>query len=286
MRLGGHLGKPTQALQAWLHSSNSGITPFPVTRWWVSRWDFWALDITQSDQPHRIGGVSFTRKAGTGALYRPKLRFEEWQEQGRGAYESWVLFTATGQMRDTLLALTERAGYCHFQDPEQIMADHLKRISEILFHRRSGFQWLAQAAFLSLLAFVVTSHPVAPLLRIVRTSAPRNRKRDMPAEVENHIRAHIAEPLRVEDLARHVRLGPSAFAHAYRRLAGESPHRTILRLKMEAAKRLLVQDGFSVKETADRLGFSSEFQFSRCFKRLEGLAPTGHVRAMTTKKHQ
>jgi AraC-like DNA-binding protein len=38
-----------------------------------------------------------------------------------------------------------------------------------------------------------------------------------------------------------------------------------------------------VKETAARLGFSTEFQFSRCFKRMEGRSPTAHVRAMTEK---
>lgn len=78
-------------------------------------------------------------------------------------------------------------------------------------------------------------------------------------------------------------LGLSTFAHTYRKLSGESPYRSIIRLKLEAAKRLLLQERLSVKETAARLGYSSEFQLSRCFKRMEGRSPSAHVRAMTEK---
>jgi hypothetical protein len=59
--------------------------------------------------------------------------------------------------------------------------------------------------------------------------------------------------------------------------------RRLSALKMQAAKRLLLQESLSVKETAARLGYSSEFQFSRCFTRMEGRSPSAHVRAMTEK---
>jgi AraC-like DNA-binding protein len=78
-------------------------------------------------------------------------------------------------------------------------------------------------------------------------------------------------------------MSTSAFAHAYPRLAGESPYCTVRRLKLEAAKRFLLQDGLSVKECAERLGFSSEFHFSRLFKRLEGLSPTRYRHVLTEK---
>jgi len=75
----------------------------------------------------------------------------------------------------------------------------------------------------------------------------------------------------------------SAFAHAYPRRAGESPNRTVRRLKLEAAKRFLLQDGLNVKECAERLGFSSEFHFSRLFKRVEGMSPSDYRRALMEK---
>jgi AraC-like DNA-binding protein len=35
---------------------------------------------------------------------------------------------------------------------------------------------------------------------------------------------------------------------------------------------------------ARRLGYSSEFQFSRSFKRFEGVSPTAYFKSMTTKQ--
>ena len=65
--------------------------------------------------------------------------------------------------------------------------------------------------------------------------------------------------------------------------AGEPPYRTVLRLKVQAAKQLLLSVGLSVKATAAQLGFPSEFQFSRTFKLVEGVAPKRYVQALTSK---
>lgn len=284
MQLGGHLEKSRQYLQAWLHSANSGTTHFASTRWWQSCWKWWVLDVSHADQPQRInGGAEFIRKAGMVALYRPNLRFEEWQKEGGLAHESWILFTAKGQMLRALNALTNPHGYCHFEDPESIAPQRIGQISRELFCRQSGFEWRAQAAFLDLLALAATAKPTAPRLHIIRTTQDLPAKPNLQSKVEKHIRSRIAEMLTVEDLARHAGLGLSTFAHTYRKLSGETPYQTIVRLKLEAAKRLLVNENLSVKATAYRLGFSSEFQFSRCFKRMEGRSPSAHVRAMTEK---
>lgn len=284
MQLGGHLEKSRQNLQAWLHSANSGTTHFASTRWWQSCWKWWVLDVSHADQPQRINGCAeFIRKAGMVALYRPNLRFEEWQKEGGLAHESWILFTAKGQMLRALNALTNPHGYCHFEDPESIAPQRIGQISRELFCRQSGFEWRAQAAFLDLLALAATAKPTAPRLHIIRTTQDLPAKPNLQSKVEKHIRSRIAEMLTVEDLAHHAGLGLSTFAHTYRKLSGETPYQTIVRLKMEAAKRLLVNENLSVKATAYRLGFSSEFQFSRCFKRMEGRSPSAHVRAMTEK---
>jgi AraC-like DNA-binding protein len=78
----------------------------------------------------------------------------------------------------------------------------------------------------------------------------------------------------LEDLAHHAGFGLSTFAHIYRKPSGETPCQSIVLLKMEAAKRLLPQDGLSAKETVALLGFSTELQFTRsASKRTEGRSP-------------
>jgi AraC-like DNA-binding protein len=179
-----------------------------------------------------------------------------------------------------LRKLTGRANWCHVRDPDHVIADRLRRIGEWLFHRQPGFELLAQGAFVELLGRLVTAQPDGPQQKVLRLPVPASERKDLPGRVENFIRARLTDPLRVTDLAQHVGLSASALAHAYPALAGESPHRTIQRLKLEAAKRLLLREGLSVKEAAARLGFSSEFHFSRLFKQLEGIAPQEYRRAL------
>jgi AraC-like DNA-binding protein len=286
MQFGGHLGESKQVLHGWLHSANSGTTHFSCTRWWRSRWNWWVLDVTRSEQPQRIGDTEFLRRPGAVALYRPNLSFEEWQEKGRSAHESWILFTVSGPMLRALQALTSLCGYCHLEDPESIVPSRIGEISRELFYRQPGFEWRAQASFLELLALVATANSAAPCLSVICSTREFSSKPGLQSKVENHIRSRIAEPLTVKDLALHLGLGLSTFAHTYRKLSGETPYRTIVRLKMEVAKRLLLQEGLSVKETAARLGYPSEFQFSRSFKRAEGCSPTSHELAMTEKNHK
>ena len=56
------------------------------------------------------------------------------------------------------------------------------------------------------------------------------------------------------------------------RYYGVPPHRFVLKQRMRLACGLL-SEGASVKETAFRLGMSSQFHFSRCFKKHVGMSP-------------
>jgi AraC-like DNA-binding protein len=285
MRLGGHLSAQDQRLEAVLLSANDGLTPFLKTRWVPSRWQGWVLDMTHSDQRQRVGnGDTFTRKAGTAAVYRPMVRYYEWQTKAGSQYESWVIFSLSGKLERAFLDLTADGGFCHLLDPDQLVADHLRTVSRHVYYRRPGHALRAQAAFLDLIGLVATSQQMEPRLRLVREAADMADAESLAERVDRYIRAHIHESLRVAQLAAHVGLSPSAFAHAYSPQAGESPHRTIVRVKTETAKKLLVNERITVREVARRLGYSSEFQFSRSFKRFEGVSPTAYLKAMTTKQ--
>ena len=208
-------------LEAVLMSANDGLTPFPKTRWVPSRWPGWVLDVIHSDQRQRVGtGDTFTRKAGTAAVYRPKLQYYEWQTKAGSQYESWVIFSLSGKLERTFLDLTADDGFCHLLDPDQLIADHLRQVSRHVHYRRPGHALRAQAAFLNLIGLVATSQQIEPRLRLVR----------------------------------------------------------------ETAKKLLVNERLTVREVARRLGYSSEFQLSRSFKRFEGVSPTTYLKSMTTKQ--
>ncbi len=269
-------------ISARLVRAYTGVSRFEMTGWAQPRPPGWALDqIHHGRQRQRIGrGKPFTRLSGVAALYEPGHEYHEWRERGGSLDESYIVFEARGTTEVMLRGLIGRAGWGHVRDPDHVIADRLRRIGEWMFHREPGFELRAQGAFLELLGWLATTQPDGLHQRVLRLPVPAAERKDLPGRIENFIRAHLTERLRVTDLARHVGLSASALAHAYPTLAGESPHRTIQRLKLEAAKRLLLQDSLSVKEAAGKLGFSSEFHFSRLFKRLEGIAPQHYRRAL------
>jgi AraC-like DNA-binding protein len=285
--IGGRANLPRGGGHARLVLAYTGLTVFRSTRWHHAGCPWWVLDyIHHGRQRQRVGrGRTFTRLSNVAALYAPRTAYHEYQEHGDRLNESYIVFALDGQIARSFRALTRKGRYCHIHDPDQRIGDRLRRLGELLFHRKPYFQWLAQGAFFELLGLVLQSAPSGAAQRTLRVphegEAP-----SLPERIERFVRAHLDRPIRVRQLAEHVRMSVSAFAHAYPRLAGEPPYRTILRLKMEAAKGALLHDRLSVKETASRLGFSSEFHFSRAFKDMEGISPSLYRKNLTKERRR
>ncbi len=66
---------------------------------------------------------------------------------------------------------------------------------------------------------------------------------------------------------------PVHLSRLFRRFAHGTPYHFLMRLKMNRAAESLLDSGLMVKEVAAQLGFSSQFQFSRAFKRVYGVCP-------------
>jgi len=278
------ISKDHQLPEAKLNVAHNGITRFQTT-WWTYHLDSsWGLDvINQGQQRQRIGsGKAFTRMSGVVAFYAPKCVYHEYQTAGETIHESFMTFSTWGELEKMLRPLVGKRGWCHIHDPEHTIAGRLQRLGDLVFQRRPGYQLLAHAAMLELLGILLVTSMVAPTRRELQ-SETQGSKRHLVQTVERFVRDHIAESLGVEDLAVHLKMSVPTFARIYPRLARETPCRTIRRLKMEAAKSLLLANNLSVKECALQLGFSSEFHFSRTFKRIEGLAPSDYVKALSDR---
>jgi AraC-like DNA-binding protein len=84
------------------------------------------------------------------------------------------------------------------------------------------------------------------------------------------------EPARdwtVAALAREVAMSRSAFAARFTELVGEPAMAYVARWRMHLALSALRDEGATVGELAERLGYRSEAAFSRAFKRVVGLPP-------------
>ncbi len=90
------------------------------------------------------------------------------------------------------------------------------------------------------------------------------------------IDGRYGEPLDVPRLAREALASPSHFARGFRRAFGETPHRYLLRRRMERAAALLRETDESVTAISLRVGFRSLGSFEVAFRRFVGESPTAH----------
>ncbi len=92
------------------------------------------------------------------------------------------------------------------------------------------------------------------------------------------IHAKPSKDWTLDALAHETGLSRSIFAKRFNDLVGISPIEYLVRWRMQVAARLLDQ-GASIAETADSVGYESEATFSRVFKRFAGAPPGAWRRA-------
>lgn len=83
-----------------------------------------------------------------------------------------------------------------------------------------------------------------------------------------------SRPVSMPELARSLGVAYSYFRREFRVRTGISPRQYLLRIRMQRAQRMLGSSGDSLKQVADRLGFSSAYHLSSAFKAEFGMAPS------------
>jgi AraC-like DNA-binding protein len=86
----------------------------------------------------------------------------------------------------------------------------------------------------------------------------------------------FAGPLDVPALARSAYVSEDYFSRSFKAAFGETPHRYLLRRRMERAKALLRAGELPVTEVCLAVGFTSLGSFSTQFRRFVGESPTSY----------
>jgi AraC family L-rhamnose operon regulatory protein RhaS len=88
------------------------------------------------------------------------------------------------------------------------------------------------------------------------------------------IEGRLSEPWTLELMGEACGMGRTRFAAAVKKVFGDTPMRTLNRLRVEAAVRRIRQGEASIAEIADATGFASSRYFATVCKRLTGKAPS------------
>jgi LacI family transcriptional regulator len=98
------------------------------------------------------------------------------------------------------------------------------------------------------------------------------------ASVLRLMRRHVDERLPVRDMAAHINISTRALVTKFQRALGHSPSEEMTRLRIEWAKRLLIDSEKSIVQIGDLAGFANAGHFCRAFKQKTKLTPTQYRR--------
>lgn len=99
------------------------------------------------------------------------------------------------------------------------------------------------------------------------------------------IESHFTESISTRDLADIALMGHSSFHKYFKMVTGTSPIRFRSHLRLMAARRLMVVEGYDAAEAGFKVGYSEPAQFSREYSKLLGYAPKQDAKRLKNSFH-
>jgi len=96
--------------------------------------------------------------------------------------------------------------------------------------------------------------------------------------IQELIESRLDADLTLRELAAEIGYSRSHFLRMFRATTGMTPHRYVLKRRLERARQLFVQVEFSIAEIAIMCGFSSQAHLTLAFRKEYGLTPTEYRR--------
>ena len=243
---------------------------------------FWVLDYSVDDcglcRVRGAGDAWFTREAGIAHLYAPGTRYWEDNRMITHGFESrYVTFTG-GQLAGLNKFVQNSMGFGRFQDPAGLLGEHLRRIA-LAAQEGDGAFWRVQGQLADLFVLLrQSSRPAADsdFVRVIATSAPAV-VTGLAERLAQWLAGHYQEAFSLAALAGRLNVSPSTLTHKYKQLTGESPLQTLVAIRVNHAKEMLLR-GRNLKMIAAETGFYDQFHLSKMFKKKTGLTPRQYLK--------
>ncbi len=123
---------------------------------------------------------------------------------------------------------------------------------------------------------VLTGPQGLRLRQIALAGAPAHRI----ARAVRWLRDHFADSLKIESLAEQVGLSTSSFHLHFKNVTAMTPLQYQKRMRLQAARSLMLGEKLDAAEAAFRVGYESPSQFSREYRRMFGAPPRRDVEAV------
>lgn len=200
-----------------------------------------------------VRGVDHVRQGGSVLLFSPGIPYRAASLAPDLVYHSFILSFALGSKVSLPVSFPETR-----REPVGLVMEEARR----LFHSPRVDQATLKALVLEVLSHAFAGDPV------VEPVGPRLARR-----TREYLETRLGEPFSLARLAAQEKLGPSHFAHLFKKATGTSPREYYFAVKLSAAKRLLLETPEAIAGVSQILGFSSVHHFSRFFANQAGTPP-------------
>ncbi|WP_346836710.1 AraC family transcriptional regulator [Microbulbifer sp. SAOS-129_SWC] len=103
------------------------------------------------------------------------------------------------------------------------------------------------------------------------------------AKAIDWLKLNFAAPLRIEELAARVQMSAPTFHHHFRQLTSMSPLQYQKWLRLNEAKRLMLNEYLDAASAAFQVGYESPSQFSREYSRMFGAPPRRDIERLRSQ---
>ena len=154
----------------------------------------------------------------------------------------------------------------------------------LIQHFHQLLHWLQQPV--AAIEQILASHiPLA--LALLRSSSltdevAHNSDAELVMQAKAEMLTHLTNRTDLEALAHELGISYSRFRFAFKKQTGYSPREYENMMKLNRARDLLRREQKSVSETANALGYSSVYYFSRAFKKQFNQSPQQWLRGKTS----
>lgn len=102
-------------------------------------------------------------------------------------------------------------------------------------------------------------------------------------QVTTHIDVQLGSSITTDDLARIARLSPCHFSRAFRESFGDSPHKYVMRRRVERAQGLMLATDLALGQIAVECGLADQAHLCKLFLKIVGESPGMWRRARSSQ---
>lgn len=163
-----------------------------------------------------------------------------------------------------------------FLQEKQIYSIPLKKDEELLV-KEMFYQQYSGAAFAgNLIGVLFTGQLYRWAMELDTTARAETMYLQKIQFAIEYINLHLSEPVSISDLSARFSISERHFRQLFRQVTGKSPKSYQGEVRLNKCAHLLNSTELSIQEISDTLGYYSQYQLSRDFKKFYGISPSDY----------